>query len=111
MPILFEWFFGIEDYSLKYPIFDIVLNDSRTDIIYSLLIMIISIVLFHLGDGEKVNYNLREDFFKYKIKKEYIFIAIFLMLLPIVVAAISPSREKYFFYYARSEVHTSEFKS
>ena len=102
LPIVFRWLLGVQDYSNKFPGFEEALNDTTTDLYYSLFVIIISLGMFFWGNknkGIEVK-DLKESISNIKVKREYYIIIVLLMFIPLIVALLAPSPEKYLFEYA-----------
>lgn len=102
LPIVFGWFLGVQDYSNKFPGFEEALNDTTTDVYYSLFVIIMSLGLFFLGSKNNgiVVTDIKENISNIKVKREYYIIFVLLMFVPFIVALLAPSPEKYLFEYA-----------
>lgn len=102
LPIIFEWLFGVQDYSYKSPGFDKALNDSTTNIYYSFFVIIVSLGLFVSGKKTKglVMQDIKDSLANLTIKREFYILIAMLMFLPVVVALLAPSPDKYILEYA-----------
>ncbi|MGY3815706.1 O-antigen polymerase [Globicatella sulfidifaciens] len=103
-PIVLEWFFGIQDYSYKSPGFHMALNDSKTNVIYSLFVIITPIIFYISGKKNRskgiIIEDIRSTILNLRVKRELYVIGVILMFLPFMLALIAPSPEKYLFEYA-----------
>lgn len=102
LPIIFEWLFGIQDYSYKSPGFDKALNDTKTNLFYSIFAIVIPLVLYLLGrknTGIALR-DIKDSFLSLKVKREIYILIVMLMFVPLIVVLLSPSPEKYIFEYA-----------
>ncbi|GAB2318565.1 hypothetical protein IRB23SM22_08230 [Alkalibacterium sp. s-m-22] len=104
LPVVLEWIFGIQDYSYKSPGFDKALNDITTNMIYSFFIIITPITLYFTGRKNKskgvVIGDIRASILKLKINREIYVISVILMFLPLLLAFLAPSPDKYLTEYA-----------
>ncbi len=117
LPIIIEWFFGVQDYSSKSLRFEMALNDSTTSVIYSLFVIIISSAFYFYGKKNKNNNPLLNDFHniikKIRIDKAILPFIFFMMFIPLFLAFFSPSPEKYFTEYAyfqRFSIYASRYE-
>lgn len=105
LPIILEWIFGIQDYSYKYIGFQKALNDTNTNICYSIFVIITSISLFILSNKKNNTkdvtlVDIRDILKNFKINPKVYIIFFILMFLPLILALFSPSPSKYFNEYA-----------
>lgn len=105
LPIILEWIFGIQDYSYKYIGFQTALNDAKTNIYYSIFVIIVSISLFILSNQKNktkkiILVDIRGLLKDLKINPKIYIIFFILMFIPVILALFSPSPHKYFTEYA-----------
>src|SRR5699024_3823827 len=103
VPIDFEWMFGIQDYSYKSPGFHAALNDSTTNILYSLFTILVSLLLYFYSKKETISnnsYDIKESLMNLKINRNIYLLFVMLMFLPAILVFFAPSPEKYLTQYA-----------
>lgn len=103
IPIVFEWIFDIQDYSYKSPGFHAALNDSTTNILYSLFTILVSLLLYFYSKKETItnnSYDIKKSLMNLKINRKIYLLAVILMFLPSILIIFSPSPEKYLTQYA-----------